>query len=131
MARHGLLLVAMALVAACGSSAPAASPGPVYLWVSLDMGSSPIGERTDWSATVCADQDCRSYSVASCQAAPEDACFIGVGITVQFKYGSAADLPQHLSVRIVSDSGKLLYSHAKNDDCHLEQAICESTFIVP
>lgn len=129
--RLALLPGVVALLVGCGGSTPAAAPGPVALDVQVVIRSSSVVPGNDWNATVCADDTCKTFSPASCEANSGNDCIIGVGMQIFFKYPTAADLPQNLSLRIVSATGKLLYSDSKKNDCHLVLANCETTFIVP
>lgn len=133
MRRLTVLLAATALVAACGSGTRSFTPSPVELWVTLEIGSSSIGERTDWKATVCADKKCKTFSPASCEADHGRECIIGIGMTIIFKYPHTADLPDQVSLRIVSDSGETLYSKGGPNRCtsNYNFSICTSRFFVP
>ncbi len=129
--RGSMLPGTVVLLVRCGGSAPAAAPGPVELDVQVVLNSSSVVPGNDWNATVCADDTCKTFSPASCEANSGNDCIIGVGMEIFFKYPTAADLPQHLSLRIVSNAGKLLYSDGKKNDCHLVLANCQTRFIIP
>lgn len=133
MAMSTRLLAAMAgaaLLAGCGNFAESTFGGPYYLDVHLQGAFKQVpGEA--WRATVCADDTCKTFSPASCAADTGTNCYIGAGMTFTFQYPETKDRPRQLSVRIVSDAGKLLYSDAKSNDCKLVQNTCTAVFLIP
>lgn len=129
-ARLVTLMTAAALLAGCGNFAESRLDGPYYLDVHLQGTFKQVpGEA--WNATVCADDTCKTFSPASCEADTGENCNIGAGMTITFQYAKTKDRPHQLSVRIVSDAGKLLYTDSKSNDCRLVQNICTAKFLIP
>ncbi len=129
-ARSSLLFAGAALLVGCSDLSAATTDGPLSVEVTLDGSNSKQVAGEAWSATVCADDSCKTFSPASCAADTGNNCLPGP-MTIIFHYPRIKDRPSTLSVRIVSDAGKILYTNSKSNDCRLVQNICKAKFLLP